>query len=113
MAIDWDKVVLGPLESVFGEGDSSGDSIMFYPDGAAPYAIDGVFDAAYRDVNLVDPMVDANTTQPVLGVRLSIFHAQPQPDDQVYIPSTGNMYLVKEVRPDSHGWAKLMLGVMQ
>jgi len=113
MAIDWDKVLLGPLEGVFGEGDQAGGSVMFYPQIGTPYAVDGVFDAAYRDVNLVDSMVDANTTQPVLGIRLAIFRAEPLQDDQVYIPSTGNMYLVKEVRPDSHGWAKLMLAVME
>jgi hypothetical protein len=71
-----------------------------------------VFDAAYRDIHLVDTLVDANTTQPVLGVRLAIFLVPPISDDQVFIPSTGSMYLIKEVRPDSHGWAKLMLGKM-
>jgi hypothetical protein len=112
VAIDWDKAVLGPLAAVFGEGVQADGPIMFYPDGGLPYAIDGVFDAAYRDIHLADTMVDANTVQPVLGVRISIFPVAPIPDDQVFIPSTGNMYLIKEVRSDSHGWAKLMLGKM-
>lgn len=104
--------MLGPLAKVFGEGVQAGGPIMFYPDGGSPYAIDGVFDAAYRDTHLVDTLVDANTVVPVLGVRLAIFPVAPIQDDQVFIPSTGNMYLIKEVRPDSHGWAKLMLGKM-
>jgi hypothetical protein len=112
MAVDWDKAVLGPLAKVFGEGVQAGGPIMFYPDGGTPYPIDGVFDAAYRDIHLVDTLVDANTVVPVLGVRLAIFQVAPISDDQVFIPSTGSMYLIKEVRPDSHGWAKLMLGKM-
>lgn len=112
MAVDWDKAVLEPLAKVFGEGVQADGPIMFYPDGGSPYAIDGVFDAAYRDIHLVDTLVDANTVVPVLGVRLAIFPVAPISDDQVFIPSTGSMYLIKEVRPDSHGWAKLMLGKM-
>jgi len=112
VAVDWDKAVLGPLAKVFGEGVQADGPIMFYPDGGTPYPIDGVFDAAYRDIHLVDTFVDANTVVPVLGVRLAIFPVAPIPDDQVFIPSTGNMYLIKEIRPDSHGWAKLMLGKM-
>lgn len=104
--------MLGPLAKVFGEGVQADGPIMFYPDGGTPYPIDGVFDAAYRDIHLVDTFVDANIVVPVLGVRLAIFPVAPIPDDQVFIPSTGNMYLIKEIRPDSHGWAKLMLGKM-
>lgn len=110
--IDWDELVLAPLEGVFGEGEQEG-RIQFHPFDGEPYDIDGIYDAAYRDAALVDPMVSANTTQPILGVRLSIFRAAPVPgDDQVYIPRAGKMFLVKEVRPDSHGGAKLMLGEM-
>ncbi len=114
MAVDWDKAVLGPLVKVFGEGqgDDEDPPIMFYPDGGRPYAIDGVFDAAYLDIHLIDTSVGTNTVMPVLGVCLSIFEVAPIADDQVFIRSTGNMYLIKEVRPDSHGWAKLMLGKM-
>jgi hypothetical protein len=107
--IDWDSLVLGPLETIFGEGEQPAGKVMFYPVVGTGYAIDGVFDSAYREI---DPMVGVTSTQPVLGVRLSIFLAPPGPDDQVYIPSVGKRYLVMEVRPDSHGWAKLMLSEM-
>lgn len=110
--IDWDSLVLGPLETIFGEGEQPGGLPMFYPVGGSGYAIDGVFDSAYREVEMIDSMVGVTSTQPVLGVRLSIFLAPPGQDDEVYIPSVGKRYLVTEVRPDSHGWAKLMLSEM-
>ncbi|MCO7569373.1 hypothetical protein NJH78_05255 [Pseudomonas chlororaphis] len=110
--IDWDSLVLGPLEEIFGEGGRPAGKPMFYPAGAVPYEIDGVFDSAYREVELVDPLVPSTSTQPVLGVRLSSFRAPPMQDDQVFIPSVSKRYLVTEVRPDSHGWAKLMLSEM-
>lgn len=113
MAIDWDKAVLGPLERVFGEGGQGDARVMFYPNGGESYPIDGVFDKAYKDVDLSDPIVPFNVTVPVLGVRLSLFAEQPLADDQVYIPSAKAMFLIKEVRPDGHGWAKLMLGEME
>ncbi|WP_033063827.1 head-tail joining protein [Pseudomonas sp. GM18] len=112
MAIDWDKAVLEPLEAVFGEGKEPDKRPMFYPAVGARYPIDGVFDAAYRDVDLADPLVGATSAQPVLGVRLSIFEVPPAQDDQVYIPSVDKRFLVMDVRPDSHGWAKLMLSEM-
>ena len=110
--IDWDSLVLGPLETIFGEGEQPAGKVMFYPVVGTGYAIDGVFDSAYREVEMIDPMVGATSTQPVLGVRLSTFLASPGQDDEVYIPSVGKRYLVIEVRPDSHGWAKLMLSEM-
>lgn len=109
--IDWDRLVLDPLESIFGEGEQDGEPVMYCPVNGDPFPIDGVFDAAYRDAELIDPL-SANTTQPVLGVRLARFASPPQQDDQVRIPRTGKTYLVTDVRPDSHGGAKLMLGEM-
>jgi len=114
--IDWDSLVLGPLETIFGEGEQPAGKVMFYPVGGTGYAIDGVFDAAYREVEMIDPMVGITSTQPVLGVRLSTFRVPPRvpptQDDEVYIPSVAKRYLVIDVRPDSHGWAKLMLSEM-
>lgn len=116
MAVDWDKAVLAPLEKVFGEGGRPEGQPMFYPAVGPRYPIDGVFDAAYRDVELADPLTGATSTQPVLGVRLSLFSEMlklpPAQDDQVFIPSVSKRFLVMDVRPDSHGWAKLMLGEM-
>lgn len=115
--IDWDSLVLAPLESIFGEGEPAAEPIMFQPaEGGAAYPIDGVFDAAWRDLEMVDPL-GATSTLPVLGVRLARWAAlgkrEPQQDDQLTIPRTGKTYIVKEVRPDSHGGAKLLLGEME
>ncbi|WP_154914254.1 hypothetical protein, partial [Pseudomonas fluorescens] len=102
--IDWDALVLGPLETIFGEGQRPEGQVTFYPAGRQAYPIDGVFDAAYRDVDLADPLTGVTSTQPVLGVRLALFKAllkePPAQDDQVYIPSVAKRYLVLDVRPD-------------
>lgn len=110
--IDWDRLVLEPLEAVFGEGEQGGEQIMYHPLYGDPYAIDGVFDEAYRDADLIDGLVGANTTMPVLGVRLARFQCPPKQNDQVVIPRTGKTYIIKDVQPDSHGSLKLMLGEM-
>ena len=59
--IDWDSLVLGPLENIFGEAQHPEGPIMYYPVGRSAYPIDGVFDSAYREVELIDPMVVSAT----------------------------------------------------
>ncbi|UPG86852.1 hypothetical protein L2Y94_05720 [Luteibacter aegosomatis] len=103
MAVDWDKHVLGPLAGVFAE------PAEYIPRVGAPYAIEGIFDSAYKDVDLIDPQVDTTTTKPVIGVRQSIFRAYPEQNDKVRIHSVGSLFIVKEVRDDGHGAIKLML----
>lgn len=109
MAIDWDAEVLGPTIAVFGE-DADKRPIYTASD-AAPVEIDGVFDEAYREVDLIDNGVGANTVMPVLGVRLIQFVRPPRQNELITIPKVGKTYVIKDVRPDGHGWAKLMLGV--
>lgn len=102
MPIDWDQVVLGPTEAVFGE------PATYLPAVGTGFAITGVFDAAYKEVDQIDPL-SANSTMPVIGVRLALFATPPVQGDQVRVPSIGKLYMVRDVRPDGHGWAKLML----
>jgi hypothetical protein len=104
MPIDWDKEVLAPLQDVFAEPVAYTTAA-----GAVLLDIQGVFDAAYRNVDLSDPL-GTTTIVPVLGVRLALFIAPPGQDDEIQIPSVNTTYVVREVRPDGHGWAKLMLG---
>lgn len=104
--VDWDANVLAPLEGVFGEPVNYKTAA-----GAAVAGVVGVFDAAYRDVDLSDPL-GTTTITPVLGVRLAQFTNPPVQDDTVQIPSANATYVVREVRNDGHGWAKLMLGKM-
>lgn len=109
MAIDWDNVVLGPTIAVFGE--NPGRRPIYTASGTEPIEIDGVFDEAYREVDLIDTGVGSNAVMPVLGVRLAQFARPPRQGELVTIPSVGKDYVIKDVRPDGHGWAKLMLGL--
>jgi hypothetical protein len=116
MAIDWDLLVIGPTVATFGE------AVMYSPDGGAPFPITGVFDQAY----MVLTPFDANaatfsdlqlgsvitTEKPVLGVQLSQFPPLLQPTQADTLVVRGRAYVVKEVRLDSHGGAKLMLNVV-
>ena len=106
MPIDWDANVLQPLEDVYAE-----PVIYTSAAGIQLPGIVGVFDAAYRDVDLTDPLA-TTTIVPVLGVRLALFQNEPAQDDVVQVPSVNTTYVVREVRKDGHGWAKLMLGKM-
>lgn len=108
MAIDWDAEVLGPVMGVFGE-----DQLPTYtPVNGPSFALaDAVFDREFQEVNLLGDGGDNTTRRPVLGVRLSLFAWPPIQGDTVYIPSVGLNYLVREVQPDGHGHAKLMLQV--
>lgn len=102
--IDWDKHVLAATESVFGQ------PAVYIAAGAEPIDIDGVFDEAYREVDLVDTGVGANAVMPVLGVRINQFSRLPMQGELINVPSVAKQYVIKDVQADGHGWAKLMLG---
>jgi hypothetical protein len=108
MAIDWDALVLAPLNAVFGE------RITYYPRSGSPFDITGVFDTAYTNVALDgngDPGVIS--VRPVCGVRLSEFPAGFKPEaaqkDELVRVSTGVRYTVKAGKPDGHGHARIEL----
>lgn len=106
--IDWDGAVLGPLNAVFGE------PVTYTPRVGAPFPITGVFDEAYMPVTLVaDPPV--MSARPVLGVRLSEFPAGFDPEaaqgDHLTITRTGDTFVVKAGKNDSHGHARLELNL--
>lgn len=103
MAIDWDGDVLTPLMGVFAE------PVTYMPAAGAQYPAVGVFDREYLDVTLLEDGSENSTRRPVLGVQLSTLSAMPVQNDKVFVPSVGLTYIVREVRPDGHGWAKLML----
>lgn len=104
MSINWDALVIGPTMTVFGE------PITYTRSYGKPITITGVFDDAY----LAEAMFEDGTTgvtelSAVLGVQLSQFSCQPEPNDLVTVQRTGARFIVREMRNDSHGWAKLML----
>lgn len=104
MPVDWDTNVLQPLEQEFAEPVNYTTAA-----GVVILGILGVFDSACRDVDLNDPLGTV-TLMPVLGVRTALFSQDPVPNDIVQVPSVNTTYVVREVRKDGHGWAKLLLG---
>lgn len=104
MTVNWDALVIGPTIGVFGE------SITYTPLYRSPITITGVFDDAYHQlVMLEDGSMGATEVSAVLGVQLSQFSITPAQNDQVLVQRTGSQFLVREVRVDSHGWAKFLL----
>ena len=100
--IDWDNLVLAPLQTVFGE------PVTFIPKFGLQFAGSGVFDEAYREVDLAGGMA-VTTEMPVLGIRTSQMQNLLQQGDQVFVPSRNLTYVIREVRIDGHGSAKLLL----
>lgn len=123
MAIDWDGLVIGPTNAAFG------DAVQYYTK-TANFPVTGVFDEGYLEVaplgrgglfdsegfNLGAPGA-ITSEMPVLGVQLSQFPSASRPEQNDALQMTsglqaGNWYVVKEVRPDGHGHAKLLLNLM-
>lgn len=135
--IDFDTLVTGPAVAVFGQAvtyapftasrnpygelvlDANGDPTGTF---GTSYAATGVFDAQYIEVTPLGrgPFVSTEgmefgatggitEAQPVLGVQLSAMLTVPGQGDQVTVGAT--VYVVKEVQPDSHGWALLLLNL--
>ncbi|WP_299104708.1 hypothetical protein [uncultured Bradyrhizobium sp.] len=113
MAIDWDAVILGPVMGVFGEGVAVDRTSWptYTPRGLAPFQLaDAVFDRAYADITIDGEGSEVTTRKPCLGVRTSLFlQREPLQDDRVFVPSVPGTFIVKDVRPDGHGHAKLIL----
>ncbi|MFM0435905.1 hypothetical protein PQQ84_05550 [Paraburkholderia strydomiana] len=108
--MEWDDVVdakiLTPLQKTFGT------AITYQPAVGASFPISGIYDKAFFGV---DPTTGETivTTQPTVGVQLSQFDGQAEPaqGDQLLIIRTGEQWEVREVHPDGHGAARLMLNV--
>jgi hypothetical protein len=70
------------------------------------FTASGIFDEAYSELVVIDG-VPVTQTMPVLGIRLGDFLEEPKQDDKLI--ARGRVYKVREMRPDGHGGAKLML----
>lgn len=116
MAIDWDAELLSPVMSLFGEGKAADQSTwpIYTPRGLAPFALaDAVFDRAYAEIMIEGDETENTNRKPCLGVRMALFPAPgPQQSDTVFIPSENMSFVVKDVRPDGHGHARLLLMAM-
>jgi hypothetical protein len=84
-----------------------GEPVVFHLEGQ-PQALAGrgVFTAAHQEVD-ASTGVPVSLVQPVLEVRQTDLPAAPTEGDAVTVQ--GVLYLIVEVRPDSHGFLKLML----
>ncbi len=105
--IDFDTLVIGPCMATFGE------PVLYQPLGGLSFQIIGVFDEAYLEQAPYDALAPGNIsgTRPVLGVQMSQFTQEPMQNDLLTILRTGVAYWVNEVRPDSHGGARLLLNL--
>jgi hypothetical protein len=94
--------------------ESFGEPVIYMPASGAPFNITGIFDEAFLELIVVDG-VQVATEQPTLGIQTSQFtaqfKAQPVQDDQLQIVRTGDVYVVREPRPDGHGGGRLMLNL--
>lgn len=84
-----------------------GEPVVFHLEGQAEVLPGrGVFSAAHQDVD-ASTGVAVSMVQPVLEVRQADLPATPTEGDAVTVQ--GVLYLIVEVRPDGHGFLKLML----
>lgn len=111
--IDWDLLVGRPCVGIFGQ------PVLYTSATGQRFSILGVFDEAYTELtplpgggmmDVGDP-TNISTTRPVLGVQLAGFLVQPRQGDLLAV--AGQLFWVREVRPDGHGAAKLMLNVAE
>jgi hypothetical protein len=88
---------------------SFGEPAIYQPAAGGSTAINGVFDEAYEELTLTKDGSSVTSASPILGMQPSDLPAPPLRGDRLTILRTGEIFIVKEVRPDSHGWAILML----
>jgi hypothetical protein len=100
--IDWDKVVHGPIQGAFGE------PVTYRPIGGPAITIFGVFIAPSMSADAAGG-TEIITFSPSLGVQVSQFSMAPEQGDRLTVIRTGQEFVVREVRPDSLGWANLSL----
>lgn len=108
--IDWDSVVLAPVESVFGQ------PATYRAKDGHTYPLGGVFDEAVTNVDIVDG-VPVTTTRPCYGYRVGTLAIAARQGDTLFIPAapgaplSDTTYVVREVRKDGHGWCFLLLNL--
>ena len=104
--IDFDKLVLSPVFSVFGQ------TVVYSPkDGSPFFHLVGVFDRAYLEIAMDSIGSPIATRMPILGVRESLFPfgISPQPGDRLNV--AGADWTVTNPEPDGHGHVVLKLRV--
>lgn len=103
MAVDFDTLVIGPLQGVFGE------PAIYSPTIGSSFPISIVFDNAYKPVTISEYGPEAVAAFPAAGVQTSQFPNPPVQGDQLTVASNGKTYAVRKPEFDSHGGALLPL----
>lgn len=106
--LSFDQLALAPNIAAFGEVNQGHPIPVYTPAIGNPFNLDGIFDNAYRSVDRI-PELQINTSGPVLGVRMSDFPTGVTPAQQDRVMIRGDNYRVRDVQPDSHGGALLLL----
>ena len=115
--LDLDALVNGPVNAAFGESNTGAGLVTYTPAGGAPFDLDGVFDAAWREVEMRtggrhSMSMPISTTKPAFGCRLSDFPegVTPQQGDTfVRASDPSRTYTVSDPRPDGvSGWVHLI-----
>ncbi|WP_233854194.1 head-tail joining protein [Paraburkholderia sp. HD33-4] len=106
--IDWDTVLLSPVEGIFGQAAN-----YIAADGTTT-PINGVFDEAVTDVDVTDG-IPVTTKLPCYGFRVIQLATPAAQGDTLLVfaaspaPLVDTTYVVREVRVDGHGWCFLLL----
>jgi hypothetical protein len=105
--IDFDKMVLAPLDKVFGQ------VVSYLPSATGEaFSLLGIFTDGYKTPSFDESgPVKWNTSAPTLGCRAADFPAAPVRNDQITIGD--KQYMVMDARPDGVGWLILSLKAMQ
>jgi hypothetical protein len=104
MAIDWDAILLGPVMGKFGQ------VVIYTPRGGSSITItDAVWDEGATETTIVGEE-QVTIQRPLLGIRqAALGGVTAAQNDRVQIVASGEVYLVKNPLPDSHGHIRLQL----
>ncbi|MBS1014486.1 head-tail joining protein [Acetobacter persici] len=105
--VDFDKLVIGPCNDVFGEAVQYQSALL-----GKTITLSGIFDDGYRAVSPLGDLPGQSPTHITgsdarIGVRLSLFPVLPAQGDLLTI--RGRVWRIREVQPDSHGGAHIEL----
>ena len=105
MPVDWDALVLAPLQTAFGEAvtiTGSGPDIVL---------TDAVLDRCYVQVGIGDEGAPITAWQTQLGVRLASGPAGWAPAQGDIVQARGSAWQVVDIQQDGKGHAILVLAV--
>lgn len=105
--IDFDVLVLAPLDQIFGE------YVSYQPaSGTDAFSLQGIFTDGFKTPGFDEyGAAKWNQTAPTLGFRIADLPAAPARNDLVSIRN--KQYMVMDCRPDGVGWLVLSLKATQ